>query len=321
MTRIVVYEFLGDRFLGLLRDGHEVEYDPDLYGKREQLLASVAEAQAILIRNRTRVDQELVDVARELVVVGRLGVGLDNIDLEACASAGILVKPAIGANAVSVAEYVLGAMLAMLRPVFGMTDSMVSGQWPRQGHAFGVEASGKTLGLLGFGAIARHVAQRAAAFDMVMIAHDPYIPAGDPRWSQAEAVSFDELLQRADVLSIHTPLTEATRHVIGATAFGLMKPTAVLINTSRGGVVDEVALASALRDRTIGGAALDVFAVEPLGPEAAARFAGLDNILLTPHVAGNTKESVDRVAEVTVANVLEVLATTSPSSGRDRSGA
>ena len=309
-------EFLGERFLDLLRDGYEVEYDADLYGQREQLLASVAGAKAILIRNRTRVDQEFVDVARDLVVVGRLGVGLDNIDMDACASAGILVKPAIGANAVSVAEYVLGAMLALLRPVFGMTDSMVSGQWPRQGHAFGTEASGKTLGLLGFGSIARHLAQRAAAFDMVIIAHDPYIPVGDLLWTQVERVSFDDLLKRADVLSVHTPLTDATHHLIGAAAFGLMKPTAVLINTSRGGVVDEVALASALRGRTIGGAALDVFAIEPLGSEAASRFAGLDNILLTPHVAGNTKESVDRVAEVTVANVLEVLAATP-----DRSGA
>jgi (S)-sulfolactate dehydrogenase len=308
MTRIVVAEFLGERFLDLLRDGYEVEYDADLYGNREQLLASVADAKAILIRNRTRVDQEFIDAARELVVVGRLGVGLDNIDMEACAAAGILVRPAIGANAVSVAEYVMGAMLALLRPVFGMTASMVSGQWPRQGHAFGTEASGKTLGLLGFGSIARHVAQRAAAFDMEIIAHDPFIPVGDPVWSQAERVSFGDLLQRADVLSVHTPLTDATHHVVGATSFGLMKATAVLINTSRGGVVDEVALASALRNKTIRGAALDVFSTEPLGPDAASQFAGLENLVLTPHVAGNTRESVDRVAQVTVANVLEVLA-------------
>jgi (S)-sulfolactate dehydrogenase len=122
-------------------------------------------------------------------------------------------------------------------------------------------------------------------------------------------VSFDDLLRRADVLSIHTPLTDDTRNLIGATALGRMKPTAVLINTSRGGVVDEVALASALRSGTITGAALDVFASEPLGPEPASRFEGLDNLVLTPHVAGNTRESVDRVAAVTVANVLEVLAT------------
>jgi (S)-sulfolactate dehydrogenase len=309
MARIVVSEFIGEPFLKLLREKHDVEYDADLYGKRDQLLESVADARAILIRNRTWVDKEFVDAARELVVVGRLGVGLDNIDMPACAAAGILVRPATGANAVSVAEYVLGAMLTLLRPVYGMTRSMVAGQWPRQGHAFGTEVSGKTLGLLGFGAIARHVARRAAAFDMEIIAHDPFIPADDPSWKQAERVSLNDLLQRSDVLSIHTPLTDETRHLIGSAALGLMKPTAVLINTSRGGVVDEKALASALRSGTIAGAALDVFSIEPLGPEPASRFEGLDNLVLTPHVAGNTRESVDRVAEVTVANVLEALAT------------
>jgi (S)-sulfolactate dehydrogenase len=308
MARIVVSEFLSEPFLDLLRERHDVEYDTDLYEKRERLLASVADAQAILIRNRTRVDQEFVAAARELIVVGRLGVGLDNIDMDACAAAGILVKPATGANAVSVAEYVLGAMLTLLRPVFGMTASMVAGQWPRQGHAFGTEISGKTLGLLGFGAIARHVARRAAAFDMEIVAHDPFIPPSDPLWSQAERVSFDDLLRRADVLSVHTPLTDDTRNLIGGAALGLMKPTAILINTSRGGVVDEVALASALRNGTIGGAALDVFSSEPLGPEPASRFEGLDNLVLTPHVAGNTGESVERVAIVTVTTVLEVLA-------------
>ena len=308
MARIVVSEFVGEPFLDLLREKHDVHYDPDLYGNRGDLLASISAAQAILVRNRTRIDQELVNAARELVVVGRLGVGLDNIDMPACAAAGIIVKPAIGANAVSVAEYVLGAMLTLVRPVFGMTGSMVAGEWPRQGHAFGTEISGKTLGLLGFGAIARHVARRAAAFDMEIIAHDPFIPADDPVWKQAERVSFNDLLQRADILTVHTPLTDDTRHLIGSAALDLMKPTAVVINTSRGGVVDETALASALRSGTIAGAALDVFSAEPLGPEPASRFAGIDNLVLTPHVAGNTKESVDRVAEVTVANVLEVLA-------------
>ena len=308
MARIVVSEFLGESFLNLLRERHDVEYDPDLYAKRERLLTSMPGARAILIRNRTRVDAGFIDAARELVVIGRLGVGLDNIDMEACAAAGILVKPATGANAVSVAEYVLGAMLTLLRPVFGMTGSMVSGQWPRQGHAFGTEAFGKTLGLLGFGAIARHVARRAAAFDMTIIAHDPFIPADNPLWSGAERVSFDDLFRRADVVSVHTPLTDDTRNLVGGAALALMKPTAVLINTSRGGVVDEVALAAALRTGTLAGAALDVFATEPLGPEPASRFEGLDNLVLTPHLAGNTRESGDRVAEVTVATVLEVLA-------------
>lgn len=307
MTQVVVSEFLGEEFLDLLRAEFAVEYDPDLYADRRRLLALLSDAGAIVIRNRTQVDAELVAAAPALRVVGRLGVGLDNIDLEACARAGILVKPAIGANAVAVAEYVIGAMLILMRPVYGMTASMMAGEWPRQGHAFGSEVMGKTLGLLGFGSIARKVATRARALGMHIAAHDPFVPADDPAWNEIDRLSFEELLATADVLSIHTQLTHATRNLMDAAALRLMKPTAVLINTSRGGTIDEAALANALRGELIGGAALDVFTVEPLGPEAAGRFAGLSNVVLTPHVAGNTRESVDRVARVTVSTVIEVL--------------
>ena len=303
----MVPEFLGEEHLARLSARHEVTYDPDLYSDRPRLLAAMGDARAVLIRNRTQIDREFIAAASKLFIVGRLGVGLDNIDMDACAAAGIQVRPAVGANAVSVAEYVMGATLTLLRPVFGMTGSMVAGQWPRQGHAFGREALGKTMGLLGFGAIARHVARRAAAFEMTVIAHDPFLPDDDPAWRDARSVTFDDLLGRADVLSIHTPLTNQTRHVIGAEALRLMKPTAVLINTSRGGTVDEEALVGALRNGVISGAALDVFASEPLRPEPASRFAGLENLLLTPHLAGNTRESVDRVAAVTVSSVLEAL--------------
>ena len=307
MSTVVVPEFLGERFLELLAGQHEVIYDPDLYADRPGLLAAVADARAILIRNRTLVDTELLGAAPNLAIIGRLGVGLDNIDMAGCAAARVVVRPALGANAISVAEYVLTAMLSLLRPVFGMTGAMVAGEWPRQGHAFGNEASGKTLGLLGFGSIARQVARRAAAFDMVVIAHDPFVPANDPAWGNAESVTFEDLLRRADVLSVHTPLTPETRHLVGADALTLMKPTALLINTSRGGTVDEEALVLALRNGDIAGAAIDVFASEPLPPGPASRFAGLTNLLLTPHLAGNTQESVDRVAAVTVATVLEFL--------------
>lgn len=307
MKRVLVSEFLGDEFLDLLRARFAVVYDPDLYRDRTRLLEAVANAEGILIRNRTRIDHELIATASALKVVGRLGVGLDNIDLDACRGAGIQVKPAIGANAVSVAEYVIGAMLVLLRPVFGMTPSMVAGAWPRQGHAFGSEIMGKTMGLLGLGSIARHVATRAASFGMRVIAHDPFVPEVDPAWNGVARVSLDELFAAADVVSVHVPLTEQTRDRVDAAALARMKPTAVLINTSRGGTVDESALAAALRSGVIAGAALDVFGTEPLGPESAAKFAGINNLVLTPHLAGNTQESVERVARVTVETVIEVL--------------
>jgi (S)-sulfolactate dehydrogenase len=307
MSRIVVSEYLPDAHLEMLRARHEVVYDPDLGTDRARLLQQVVDAEAIFTRNRTRVDAGLIGAAPRLRVVGRLGVGLDNIDMPGCQTAGIRVIPAHGGNAVSVAEYVIGAMFFLVRGVYGMTPSMLTGEWPRQGHAFGRELMGQTLGLIGLGSIAREVATRAAALGMSVIAHDPLLPAADQAWNTVGRAGFEDLLAAADVVSIHVPLDEGTRGLIDGTALARMKPTAVLINTSRGGIVDEAALASALRDDALAGAALDVFASEPLGPEAAEVFAGTPNLLLTPHVAGNAREAVDRVATMIVEAVLEEL--------------
>ncbi|HEX9847571.1 MAG TPA: hydroxyacid dehydrogenase [Acidimicrobiia bacterium] len=307
-ARVVVPEFLPDEHLGILGRRVEVTYDPDLYADRPRLLAELGDARAILIRNRTRIDAELLGAAPDLEVVGRLGVGLDNIDLAAASEAGVRVIPAYGANAVSVAEYVMAAMLILTRGIFSMTESMVAGQWPRQGHAFGRELQGKTLGLVGFGSIARQVAARASGFGMRVIAHDPYLPEDDEGWSGADRTGLDDLLVTADVISIHIPLTDETSGLISEAAMNRMKAGAVLINTSRGGIVDEIALADALRSGAIAGAALDVFATEPLEPGPASVFAGLGNLILTPHVAGNTDESVDRVARTIVDAVLDALA-------------
>lgn len=307
MSRILVSEYLPDEHLDLLRTRHEVVYDPDLCTDRSRLLDQMAGIEAILIRNRTRIDSELIAADPDLRVVGRLGVGLDNIDMSFCEQAGVRVISAVGANAVSVAEYVIGAMLVLTRGVFEMSPSMVAGEWPRQGHAFGFELMGKTIGLLGFGSIAREVATRAAALGMEVIAHDPFLADDDPAWRTVRSVDMETLLASADVISLHVPLTDETRDLIDARVMGLMRPTAVLINTSRGGIVDETALAEALLEGRLGGAALDVFAAEPLGPEPAAVFAGIPNLLLTPHVAGNTRESVDRVARMIVEKVLEEL--------------
>ena len=307
MSRVLVSEYLPEEHLDRLRARHEVVYDPDLCTDRPRLLTEVADVDAIFTRNRTRVDEELIGAAVRLRVVGRLGVGLDNIDMEGCETSGIRVIPAQGANAVSVAEYVIGAMFVLVRGVYGMTPSMLAGEWPRQGHAFGRELSGQTLGLIGFGSIARHVATRAAGLGMVIVAYDPFLPEDDPAWASARRVDFDEVLTASDVVSLHVPLDAGTRDLIDAEALARMKPTAILINTSRGGTVDEAALAAALRSGALGGAVLDVYATEPLGPEAASVFAGTPNLLLTPHVAGNAREAVDRVATMIVEAVLAEL--------------
>ncbi len=308
MSNILVSEYLPDEQLDLLRTRHDVVYDPDLCTDRSRLLDRMSGVEALFTRNRTRVDEELIAAAPDLRVIGRLGVGLDNIDMKGCEQAGVRVIHAAGENAVSVAEYVIGAMFVVVRGVYGMTPSMVAGEWPRQGHAFGHELMGKTLGLVGYGSIARQVATRAAGLGMEIIAHDPFVPADDAAWALVRRVDLEALLATSDVISLHVPLSDETRNLIDASVLGRMKPTAVLINTSRGGIVDETALAEALLAGKLGGAALDVFASEPLGQEPAAVFATVPNLLLTPHVAGNTRESVDRVARTIVEKVMTTLA-------------
>ena len=194
----------------------------------------------------------------------------------------------------------------LLRGAWGATGNVASGEWPRN-SLIGREMSGKRLGLVGFGAIARETAKRAQALGMSIAAHDPYLPADDPHWSNVERQDFKTLLATSDVISLHTPLTEETRHLIGAAAIAAMKPEAILINAARGGVVDEAALAGALRSGQLGGAALDVFETEPLKEEAGKIFDGIENLLLTPHIAGVTEESNMRVSHVTVQNVLSAL--------------
>lgn len=305
MSRIVVPEYLPEPFLDRLREHHSVVYDPDW--DRARLLGEVQDAAAIVIRNRTRIDTEFLEAAPLMKIVGRLGVGLDNIDMEACAAADVTVIPAVGANTVAVAEYVLGAMLLLTRRVYWMTPSVLAGDWPRQGLTFGHELKGKTLGLVGYGAIARSVATRAAAFEMTIAAHDPYVSEDDPAWGQVRRMGYDELLGAADIVSLHVPLNHRTRGMIDERALDKLKPQAILINTARGGIVDLVALARRLRHGALGGAAVDVFEIEPLDPETAAAFDGIENLLLTPHIAGNTAESGNRVAQMTVDAVLAAL--------------
>ena len=306
MADIVISEFIDEAAITTLSRRFETHYDPALVDRPGDLLESVATAKALIVRNRTSVDGALLAAAPDLQCVGRLGVGLDNIDLAECRARAIAVYSAAGANNVSVAEYVVTAMLVLLRRAFLASADVAAGAWPRQ-DMIGREAAGKVLGLIGFGATARETALRAAALRMDIIAFDPHLKDDDPAWTHARRVEFDELLGQADAVSLHVPLTEATRHLMNGAALARMKPDALLINAARGGVVDEPALAEALRAGRLGGAALDVFETEPLPADSGAVFAGLANIILTPHIAGLTVESNVRVSAVTAANVLRHL--------------
>jgi (S)-sulfolactate dehydrogenase len=307
MADIVISEFMDQAAIAEVLAGRDVLYDPKLVDDGLRLERALADARALIVRNRTQVRGPLLAAAPKLVVVGRLGVGLDNVDMDACGARGIKVFPATGANDLSVAEYVITAALVLLRRAWFVTDAVIAGTWPRN-SAMGGELSGRTLGLIGFGAIARETAARAAALGMGVVAFDPHLPADHAAWRSAERLALPALLARADVVSLHVPLTAETRNIIDAAAIGAMKPGAILVNAARGGVVDEAAVVAALKAGRLGGAALDVFAKEPLDAAAGAAFAGVPNLILTPHIAGVTEESNVRVSRVTAEKVLAALA-------------
>lgn len=304
--KVVISEFIDESALKLFAPGIDIAYDPTLVDDRAKLFQALAGAEALIVRNRTQVDQAVLDAAPALRVVGRLGVGLDNIDLVACKARGVTVHPATGANTLAVAEYVMASALVLLRGAYGANAAMIRGDWPRN-TLMGGEASGRVMGLVGYGAIAREVARRAEALGMRIAAFDPYLSADDPAWSNVQRCSLEELLGLADVVSLHVPLTDATRGLIGAKSIAAMKPGAIIINTARGGTVDENALVLALREGKLGGAALDVFETEPLTAEAGAKFVGLPNLILTPHIAGLTNEANGRVSAITVKKVMQAL--------------
>lgn len=306
MPDIVISEFMDETAVVELTADYDVLYDPTLVDELDELRAAVGAARALIVRNRTQVRGELLAAASRLRVVGRLGVGLDNIDLAACEARAIAVVRAGNANVAAVAEYVLAGVLLLLRAAFLATPEMLAGKWPRT-RLIGSEASDKLLGLIGFGAIAREVARRARALGMRVIAYDPHVAAQDPAWQELEVLSrpLPELLEQADAVSLHVPLSEETRNLIDRDALARMKPEAVLINAARGGVLDERALADALRAGKIAGALLDVFETEPL--PARSHLGGVPNLILTPHIAGVTKESNARVSAMVADGVRRVL--------------
>jgi (S)-sulfolactate dehydrogenase len=306
MSDIVISEFMDQAAIDAILRGRDVLYDPKLVDDKDRLYAALADCRALIVRNRTQVRAPLLDAAPRLKVVGRLGVGLDNIDVDACAAHKIIVRPASGANDLSVAEYVITAALLLRRRAWYATSRLAAGEWPRM-ELIGGELSGARLGLIGFGAIARLTATKAAALGMTVAAFDPFLPPDHAAWLNVARQSFEEILSSCDVVSLHTPLTPQTRRMLDGAALRRMRSGAILINAARGGIVDESALAAALSRGHLGGAALDVFETEPLTPAAAAVFKGIPNLILTPHIAGVTEESNVRVSDVTARAVIAAL--------------
>jgi len=306
MPEIVITEFMDEAAIHASFTGRDVLYDPKLVDDPARLAAALREARALIVRNRTQVRGALLASAVRLEVVGRLGVGLDNIDVRACEARGIVVYPATGANDLSVAEYVITAALMLLRRAWFATARVAAGEWPRT-ESMGRELAGKRLGLVGFGAIARVTGRMARDLGMSLAAYDPLLAEDHPAWADVLRQTLPDLLSTSDVVSLHVPLTDATRNMLDAKAIAGMKPGAILINAARGGVVDEAALCASLRSGQLGGAALDVFAREPVDATTGAQFAGIPNLILTPHIAGVTEESNVRVSAVTAEAVARHL--------------
>jgi len=305
--RVVISEFMDEAAVAALAARFDTIYDATLVDRPAELGVQLAGASALIVRNKTLVDEKLLAGAPMLKVVGRLGVGLDNIDLPGCAARGIEVIPATGANALAVAEYVVGTAMLLLRGAYLSTATVAVGKWPRAALSDGRETAGKTLGIVGFGGIGRLAGRLARSLGMNVTGFDAQIAADAAVWREEQAIArtLDELLRASDVVTLHVPLTPETRNLVDATKLALMKPGAILINTARGGVVDEAALAAALRSGRLGGAALDVFDREPL--PAGSPLADCPNLILTPHVAGVTRESNVRVSTLIADKVAAAL--------------
>src|SRR5213592_4063929 len=291
--KILVTDTLADSGLAILRAAEDVELDyrPGLKGTA--LLDAVKESDALITRSGTAVTPQLVNAGTRLRVIGRAGVGLDNVDVEACTARGILVINAPSANIMSATEHTMAMMLALCRNVPDAHASVKRGEWTRS-KFMGMELSGKTLGIIGLGRIGTRVTTRARAFEMRVVAYDPYIPPTVFEKAGAERVSLGDLLARADVITVHTPLSDETRGMLGAAEIARMKDGVLALNIARGGIWDETALAEALASGKVAGAAIDVYVQEP--PPKDHPFMEVKNIVLSPHIGANTIEAQDRVA-------------------------
>jgi D-3-phosphoglycerate dehydrogenase / 2-oxoglutarate reductase len=298
---VLVADPVAEEGLALLRPHARVEI---VAGDREALTRHLPSAHALLVRSETRVTADLLEQAPCLRVIGRAGAGVDTIDVDAATARGIVVVNAPGGNAVAAAEHALALMFALVRRVAAADASMKRGEWLR-GAYVGSELTGKTLGLVGLGRVGSEVARRALGLDMRVLVYDPYVPDEHARHLGLEPAELDDLLQLADIVSLHVPLTEATRGILSAARLAQMRTGAFLVNCARGGLVDESALLAALDEGRLAGAGIDVYSREPVGPEDP--LPRHPKVVSTPHLGASTVEAQANVAAQVASEVLAVL--------------
>jgi D-3-phosphoglycerate dehydrogenase len=301
-VRILIAEPLAAEGVDLLRAQHDVDDRPGL--PREELLAALPDYDALVVRSQVQVDAEAITAGTRLQVIGRAGVGVDNVDLDAATRAGITVVNAPTGNTIAAAEHTLALLYAVARRIAAADASVRRGEWKRAEFT-GNELRGRTLGIIGLGKIGQAIAARAVAMEMTVLASDPFVTAEQAAHHGVELVPFETILERSDVVTVHVPMTRATRGLIARDQLARMKPGAILLNVARGGVVDEAAVAAALRDGHLGGAGIDVFEQEP---PAGSPLLDAPNTVLTPHLGASTAEAQVAVAEEIADQVLDVLA-------------
>ncbi len=301
MMKVLVTETIGKEGIDILSRHAEVDVRTGL--KPEELVGIIKDYEALVVRSQTRVTAEVIRAGRKLLVIGRAGVGVDNIDVEEATAHAIVVVNAPTGNTVSAAEHTIGLMFALARNIPQANASLKSGQW-RRNDFMGIELRNKTLGLVGLGNVGTEVARRARGLEMRVLGYDPFVSPDHARKMQIEPVPLDQVLREADFISLHVPLNDSTRGIIGARQIAMMKPGACLINAARGGLIDEDALVKAVHEKKIRGAAIDVFVEEPI---TSSILFNEERIIVTPHLGASTVEAQALAARDVAEQIVTVL--------------
>jgi len=296
MKKILITEFMDQSALDELKSIFEVTFDPNLWRDKMSILKFSKDTEGIIIRNKTTLSKEILSEFSKLKFIGRLGVGLDNIDLDYCSQKKIKVQPASGLNADSVAEYVIQAALSLLKKIPILHQKTIKGSWPRNSFTLN-EIQGKTFGFIGFGEIAKKVFKRLEPFGVHCVAYDPYIDKNSVAEFKIELIDFEKLLQLSNIISIHLPLTNETKELINKDTFKKMTKSPIIINTSRGSIINEYNMLEAYSENLISGFALDVYDQEPVEKKLYDQITNEMNCIFTPHIAGITEESNFRVSK------------------------
>ena len=296
MINILITEFIDSEALKILSKDFNVIYKKDIWENSDYLKKEINKFEGIIVRNKTNLNQSILEKAENLKYIGRLGVGLDNIDTEYCKKNNIFVQPATGMNADSVAEYVISSSLSLLKKTKLINAKTQSGQWPRTSITTN-ELKGKILGLIGFGDIAKKVLKLINAFEVTTISFDPFITSQEMEEHNVKKVTFENILSLADIISIHVPLNNETKYLFDKKTFQKMNNKPIIINSSRGGIINETDILEAYKNNYISGFALDVYEHEPVNKIFLKNITNDMNCILSPHIAGVTEESNTRVSE------------------------